>query len=264
MTSTMRSRLMPIRVSPRTMEPSSMRAARMAFTEVEGKTRPRISRTSPASWMARAKSPVISARAAMKRFPKLWPRSSPSERKRWSNSRDKSCSSSASATMQLRMSPGASILKSLRRRPLEPPSSVTATIAVKSEMNGAWGRTESLPRRDPCRTRCFRPLRRVDKPVPPPMETTRRPAGREFIDWPFFSILDSGCRVRSPRPSRCGQKSCPSRGSSHQSELGTWTVYPCFFNRQQYSLGDRWCQAFPLGESFGMNWTLPRLRSSER
>ena len=41
--------------------------------------------------------------------------------------------------MQLRMSPGAGTPCSLRRRPLEPPSSVTVTMAVSREMNGASG-----------------------------------------------------------------------------------------------------------------------------
>ena len=76
-------RLVLILVSPQTKEPSSMRATRMAFAEVAGRMRPRIARTSLASLMAWAKSPVISARAAIKRLPKLWPPSSPSERKRW-------------------------------------------------------------------------------------------------------------------------------------------------------------------------------------
>ncbi len=74
--------------------------------------------------------------------------------------------------MQLRRSPEGNILKSRRRRPLEPPSSVTETIAVKSEMNGAWGGSGLLTKPDGCRTRCFRPRRRVDRPVPPPMVTT--------------------------------------------------------------------------------------------
>ena len=36
--------------------------------------------------------------------------------------------------MQLRRSPGGSMLKSWRRRPDEPPSSVTVTTAARSEM----------------------------------------------------------------------------------------------------------------------------------
>ena len=44
------------------------------------------------------------------------------------------CSSSESATMQLRTSPGGSMFKSSRRRPEEPPSSVTVTIAARSQM----------------------------------------------------------------------------------------------------------------------------------
>ena len=43
--------------------------------------------------------------------------------------------------MQLRMSPGAGRFSSLRSRPLEPPSSLTVTIAERSEMQGNVGRT---------------------------------------------------------------------------------------------------------------------------
>ncbi len=46
--------------------------------------------------------------------------------------------------MQLRMSPGAGTPCSLRRRPLEPPSSVTVTMAVSEEMKGASGAAEEI------------------------------------------------------------------------------------------------------------------------
>ncbi len=72
--------------------------------------------------------------------------------------------------MQLRRSPGGSILKSLRRRPEEPPSSVTVTMAARSEMmraSAVWPGTATYLRR---------PRRRVDRPVPPPMAATRRGA----------------------------------------------------------------------------------------
>ena len=72
------------------------------------------------SLMAWAKSPVISSSAATKRLPKLWPsRPSPAV-KRWRKSREIRCSSSERATMQLRRSPGGSMLKPRRSRPLEP------------------------------------------------------------------------------------------------------------------------------------------------
>src|SRR5579872_299039 len=74
--------------------------------------------------------------------------------------------------MQLRTSPGGSMLNSLRRRPLEPPSSVTVTTAQSSEI---------LDMSDPAET-CgsptlatyfLRPLSSVERPVPPPIATTR-------------------------------------------------------------------------------------------
>ena len=41
--------------------------------------------------------------------------------------------------MQLRRSPGGSMLKSLRSRPEEPPSSVTVTTAARSDISvGQW------------------------------------------------------------------------------------------------------------------------------
>src|SRR5215472_8090030 len=86
--------------------------------------------------------------------------------------------------MQFRMSPGGRMLKSSRRRPDEPPSSVTVTTAQRSPMMGqrSWGSTfcsfpaswcRTLLRRSCMGTKCFRPRSRVDSPVPPPMATTR-------------------------------------------------------------------------------------------
>src|ERR1700723_3875213 len=70
--------------------------------------------------------------------------------------------------MQLRRSPGGSILKSLRSRPEEPPSSVTVTTAARSAIweGSAAGRPGTLT--------CLRkPRSNVERPVPPPMATTR-------------------------------------------------------------------------------------------
>src|SRR6185437_1113659 len=89
-------------------------------------------------------------------------------------------SSSDRATMQLRTSPGGSMLNSLRRRPLEPPSSVTVTIAASSD---TFGKLPSESRGSgvfpPLPTYFFNPLSRVERPVPPPIATTRnsRPPG---------------------------------------------------------------------------------------
>src|ERR1700678_2010646 len=80
---------------------------------------PRVASTCEESLMAWAKSPVISSSAATKRLPKLWPsRPSPAV-KRWRKSREIRCSSSERATMQLRRSPGGSMLKPRRRRALD-------------------------------------------------------------------------------------------------------------------------------------------------
>ena len=66
-------------------------------------------------------------------------------------------SASASAAMQLRMSPTGGMPSSSRSAPDEPPSSATVTIAVR------------LP------VCSLRPRRRVDRPVPPPIATIRGP-----------------------------------------------------------------------------------------
>src|SRR6266702_6746603 len=71
--------------------------------------------------------------------------------------------------MQLRMSPGGSMLNSLRRRPLEPPSSLTVTTAQSSVINGWPGFGRGV-------ANCLSPFSRVERPVPPPMATTRYPA----------------------------------------------------------------------------------------
>src|SRR5689334_12032297 len=74
--------------------------------------------------------------------------------------------------MQLRTSPGGSMLNSLRRRPLEPPSSVTVTTAQSSEMRAKSDPAESCE--SAALTAYFlRPLSSVERPVPPPIATTR-------------------------------------------------------------------------------------------
>src|SRR5437764_5598875 len=85
------------------------------------------------------------------------------------------------------MSPGGRILNSLRSRPLEPPSSVTVTTAVKSPTGGRSpvvleaGRSTVLE----CAAYFLRPRRRVDRPVPPPIATTR--SGRELASLPSLA-----------------------------------------------------------------------------
>ena len=70
-------------------------------------------------------------------------------------------SASASATMQLRMSPTAGMPSSARSLPDEPPSSATVTTAVRLEVCS------------------FSPRSSVDRPVPPPIATIRGPRARK-------------------------------------------------------------------------------------
>src|ERR1700674_412333 len=77
--------------------------------------------------------------------------------------------------MQLRTSPGGSMLNSLRNRPLEPPSSVTVTTAESSATRAeSKGAPSASPACGPGLTTYFlSPLRSVERPVPPPIATTR-------------------------------------------------------------------------------------------
>src|SRR5690242_1061973 len=63
------------------------------------------------------------------------------------------CSSSDRAIMQFLISPGGRTCSSSRRRPELPPSSVTVTITERRDLN------------------FFNPRKRVERPVPPPIET---------------------------------------------------------------------------------------------
>src|ERR1700690_1869005 len=134
---------------------------------------PRVTKISDDSRPASLKSLLIEFSAARKRLPKLWPSSPDPLTKRCWNNLESKASSSERATMQFRMSPGGNMLSSLRKRPLEPPSSLTVTTAERSHISGlsdfAEGRSaEEL-------TYHFNPLSRVERPVPPPIATTRKP-----------------------------------------------------------------------------------------
>ena len=131
--------------------------------------RPRVARIFEDSWIARAKSPVISVSAATKRLPKLWPLRASPPRKRWLKRRARSASSSLRATMQLRRSPGGNMLKPLRNLPDEPPSSVTVTTAARSVICPGEGLVWPV-----AMTWRRRPRSNVERPVPPPIATTRR------------------------------------------------------------------------------------------
>src|SRR6266849_923461 len=86
--------------------------------------------------------------------------------------------------MQLLMSPVGRMRFSRRKRPELPPSSVTVTMAARSAMGRSmlacspvWRMTSSL-----------RPRRSVERPVPPPRATTRKPRERVFgLDVRFFT-----------------------------------------------------------------------------
>src|ERR1700738_5677612 len=78
--------------------------------------------------------------------------------------------------MQFRMSPGGSMFSSLRRRPLDPPSSLTVTTAQRSPMKGDPVRAVRISSDE--RTNLLSPLSSVERPVPPPIATTRRPRSR--------------------------------------------------------------------------------------
>ena len=69
-------------------------------------------------------------------------------------------SASASAAMQLRMSPTGGIASSSRSTPDDPPSSATVTTAVRLLVTS------------------LRPRSRVDMPVPPPIVTILGPRAR--------------------------------------------------------------------------------------
>src|SRR5690348_4414695 len=87
--------------------------------------------------------------------------------------------------MQLRMSPGGRMRFSRRKRPELPPSSVTVTIAARSEI-GRSAVASSSGRRTTC---SFRPRSKVESPVPPPSATTRKPVRRAFAEDARFFIL---------------------------------------------------------------------------
>src|SRR5712692_7949980 len=180
----MGTRLAVMRVSPCTARPFSRVATRWTFERVEGKMRPRMASTLLLTRMASVKSPVTCVSAARKRLPKLWPaRPRPAWKRYWKR-RPRRASSFERATMQLRISPGGRMRFSRRKRPELPPSSVTVTMAARSAMGRSmlacspvWRMTSSL-----------RPRRSVERPVPPPRATTRKPRERVFgLDVRFFT-----------------------------------------------------------------------------
>ena len=151
---------------------------------------PRVSRISDERRTASEKSEVREVSAARNRLPKLWPSRPEPLSKRCRKSCESRASSSLRATMQLRMSPGGSMLSSLRRRPLDPPSSLTVTTAHRSRIMGVPGCANVISAGES--TKRFNPLSNVERPVPPPMATTRRPRVWAVLSRvPSSAILDS-------------------------------------------------------------------------
>src|SRR6266851_1341203 len=74
------------------------------------------------------------------------------------------------------MSPGGRMRFSRRKRPELPPSSVTVTMAARSAMGRSVLARSSVRRM----TSSLRPRRSVERPVPPPRATTRKPRDRVF------------------------------------------------------------------------------------
>src|SRR5260370_16741042 len=78
--------------------------------------------------------------------------------------------------MQLRMSTGGRMRFARRKRPELPPSSVTVTMAARSAVGRSVLARSSVRRM----TSSLRPRRSVERPVPPPRATTRKPRDRVF------------------------------------------------------------------------------------
>src|SRR5215469_422258 len=133
---------------------------------------PRVNRISDESRTASEKSDVRDVNAARNRLPKLCPSRPDPLSKRCRKSFDSRASSSLRATMQFRMSPGGSMLNSFRSRPEEPPSSLTVTTAERSQITGPAAAVDRISAG--VATKRFRPFSSVERPVPPPIATTRK------------------------------------------------------------------------------------------
>ncbi len=128
-----------------------------------GSTRPWAPSSAPTQSRPVTMSPVSSHIAVIRRLPSECPARSPSPPNRCCTTRlhvRPHVSSPQSAARAIRRSPGGSTSNCARSRPLDPPSSDTATTAVRS----------SVTRR--------RALRVAASPWPPPTATTREPVER--------------------------------------------------------------------------------------
>src|SRR5579864_862288 len=121
--------------------------------------------------------------------------------------------------MQLRMSPGGSMLNSLRRRPLDPPSSLTVTTAQRSRIASEPGCAERIS--SGVRTKRLSPLRSVESPVPPPMATTRRPRVRPvFSSGRSSTVLESIGRSLDARLGGLGFRAIHVGGAKFRAGIG--------------------------------------------
>ncbi len=186
-------------LSPLTRPPPSSCACSTTSSRVDGSTRPRTLSTCVDSCTASSKSPVTSVSAAMKRLPKLWPCSPPSSGNRYLKSRLMTDSSSASATRQLRRSPGGGMPMCRRSRPELPPSSAMVTTAVRLLVCALSPRSSAA------------------RPLPPPTATTRGP--RASLAAARISPTVSGLVCwnshtrRTPTTSMMAPNSSPSKAS---------------------------------------------------
>ena len=191
-------------LSPVTWPPSSSCACSTTSSSVDGSTRPRTLSTCVASRTACSKSPVTSESAAMKRLPKLCPCRPPPSGNRYLKSWLIIDSSSASATRQLRRSPGGGMPMSRRSRPELPPSSAMVTTAVRLLVCD------------------LRPRSRAARPLPPPTATTRGPRASRLAA--RISLADSGVVLwksqtrRAPYSSANRPTATPSMESSSAAQ----------------------------------------------
>ena len=143
--------------------PSTSRAWSVTAVPVAGTTWPRTARTRFICLTPSSKSsPWTEVIAASSRLPTVCPvrlASAPPANRYWSRSAI-SGSESASAAMQLRMSPTAGMPSSSRRRPEDPPSSATVTTAVMLLVCSLMPRSS------------------VERPVPPPITAIFGPRDR--------------------------------------------------------------------------------------
>ena len=113
-----------------TFDPPRAEAHRRRWTAKPDRVPPAPPRQSTAS----PKSPVISVEPAIMRLPSAWPASpSPPAKRYWNTPASGPSSSAASATRQLRTSPGGKMPSWRRSTPDEPPSSAMVTTALVFE-----------------------------------------------------------------------------------------------------------------------------------